>query len=64
MPKAHKFTYWTPDDAPSDEWKYKTRGVILGKWNEIKLDLWEDHQDQCEQLAAFEREQCSLERES
>lgn len=38
--------FWD-DDAPRDEWKRKTRGVILGKWFEIKQDMWRQHLGEC-----------------
>lgn len=40
--------FWTAPDAPSDEWKYTTRGVILGKWFQIKREFWDLHKEQCE----------------
>lgn len=40
--------FWTPQDAPRDEWKYKSRGVVLGKWHEIKQLFWNQHKEECE----------------
>lgn len=47
--------FWTPSETPTDEWKYKTRGVILGKWHEIKKDYWKRHLEECESQAEYER---------
>lgn len=30
----------SPDSA---EWKYKRRGTVLGKWFEIKQQMWKQH---------------------
>lgn len=32
------------------DWKYKRRGTILGKWHQMKRELWQRHIDvDCEQ---------------
>lgn len=28
-------------------WRYKRRNTILGKWHEIKQELWAQHLDEC-----------------
>jgi len=28
-------------------WRYKRRGTVLGKWHQIKLELWERHDYEC-----------------
>lgn len=48
--------FWTPADADPSEWKRKTRGVILGKWFEIKQTMWNEHQERCSDQSAHERE--------
>lgn len=52
--------FWTPPDAPLDEWKYTRRGTILGKWFEIKQDEWAQHKDECEQQAEHASRQVDL----
>lgn len=39
--------YWSGSDDPSD-WKYKRRGTILGKWHQLKLEMWKRHLEGCE----------------
>jgi hypothetical protein len=29
------------DTDDTTRWKYKTRGVVLGKWHQIKMELYE-----------------------
>lgn len=29
-----------------DEWQYKRRGTVLGKWHEIKQQMWTYHCDE------------------
>lgn len=48
--------FWTPADAPHNEWKRKSRGVILGKWFEIKQNMWAHHVEECAKQRAFELE--------
>jgi hypothetical protein len=33
---------WDYSPDPTD-WKYKRRGTVLGKWFQIKQELWEQH---------------------
>ncbi len=44
-----RMMFWNAADAPVSEWKYKSRGVILGKWFEIKQDMWAHHIETCGQ---------------
>jgi len=37
---------WDESPDPAD-WKYKTRGVILGKLHEYKRKAWEEHINKC-----------------
>lgn len=46
--------YFTPKDTPESEWKYTTRGVILGRWFEIKQEEWKRHKEYCEQQTEYE----------
>ena len=41
-----KQMFWTasPDSA---DWKYCRRNTVLGKWHEIKVELWDRHLDGC-----------------
>ncbi len=38
---------WEPSHDPS-RWRYKRRHTVLGKWHQIKLELWEYHLETCE----------------
>ena len=38
--------FWTPNPDPN-QWRYKRRNTILGKWREIKLSMWERHLETC-----------------
>jgi hypothetical protein len=29
------------DSDDREEWSYKTRGVVLGMWHELKLQMWQ-----------------------
>lgn len=40
-------------DDPTD-WTYKRRGTVLGKWHQIKKELWEWHLYECQRQAEFE----------
>lgn len=45
--------FWDDSDDPGD-WTYKRRGTILGKWFEIKQDMWQRHIEvECEDLVPF-----------
>lgn len=37
---------WSSSEDSSD-WRYKHRNTVLGKWHQIKLELWERHLDGC-----------------
>lgn len=39
--------FWTDSDDPAD-WVYKRRRTVLGKWHQIKRELWDEHLDMCE----------------
>ncbi len=43
--------FWNDADTPREEWPHKSRGVILGRWFEIKQDLWKRHLDTCGESA-------------
>jgi len=43
-------TLWKSSDDPS-KWLNKGRHTVLGRWHEIKQDMWRDHLEQCEQAA-------------
>ena len=48
--EAIKLMYWTPQDADPSEWKYKRRGTVLGKWHQLKKELWQKHLEECEEI--------------
>lgn len=39
--------FWQPSDDPA-RWKNKRRRTILGKWHQIKLELWDYHLECCD----------------
>lgn len=39
--------FWVESDDPQ-EWRYKRRHTILGKWRQIKQEMWEQHIADCE----------------
>ena len=43
----------------SSTWVYKRRHTILGKWHQIKLEMWDDHVEMCRRQAEWEEEQRS-----
>ena len=43
-----KSMYWSSSEDSKD-WKYKRRNTVLGKWREIKQQLWQRHLDGCSQ---------------
>ena len=43
---AVRDTYWVAD-PDSAKWKYKRRNTVLGKWREIKKEMWAEHLYQC-----------------
>ena len=42
--------YWVAN-PDSDTWKYKRRNTVLGKWREIKLEMWAEHLYMCADAA-------------
>jgi hypothetical protein len=38
--------FWKPEHDPS-KWKYKRRNTVLGKWHQIKLEMWNEHLEHC-----------------
>lgn len=42
---------WSWDGDPST-WRQKSRGVVLGKWHEIKLEMWSSHIEKCYALSS------------
>jgi hypothetical protein len=45
-----KDTFWSGSDDPAD-WKYSRRHSVLGRWHQMKLELWTEHTDNCGQIA-------------
>lgn len=41
-----KSMFWV-NDPDSATWKYKRRNTVLGKWHQIKQELWARHLDGC-----------------
>ena len=41
----------------SSTWVYKRRLTILGKWHQIKLEMWDDHVEMCRREAEWEEQQ-------
>jgi hypothetical protein len=41
--------FWT-DSEDSNQWRYKRRHTILGKWHQIKKEMWQEHLHMCKQL--------------
>ena len=44
---------WSGNEDP-ETWVYKRRHTILGKWHQIKLEMWDEHLFMCEQQAEWE----------
>ena len=40
--------FWRTEDDDRTRWHPKRRHTILGRWHEIKKDLWTDHVRQCD----------------
>ncbi len=38
---------WSPSED-SQNWKYKGRHMVLGKWHQLKQDQWRMHLGECE----------------
>jgi hypothetical protein len=47
--------YWKGDDD-SSQWRYKKRNTILGRWHQIKKEMWAAHLRQCKEIARYEKE--------
>lgn len=39
--------FWVDDEDPST-WANKRRRTVLGRWMQIKLEMWESHKRECE----------------
>lgn len=39
---------WMPEHDPS-KWICKRRNTILGKWHQLKQEMWNDHLESCEE---------------
>ena len=41
--------------ADRAKWRYKRRGTVLGKWHQIKKEMWSEHVEACaqEKLAGY-----------
>lgn len=37
---------WVASDDARD-WRYKRRGTVLGKWRQLKLQMWDRHLAGC-----------------
>ena len=44
---------WSGSEDPED-WTYKRRHTILGKWHQLKQELWELHLEMCRRQAEYE----------
>jgi len=38
--------FWSGSEDPST-WRNKRRGTVLGRWHQLKLELWEYHLELC-----------------
>lgn len=47
--------YWV-NSSDSKDWKYKRRNTVLGKWREIKIEMWVDHLYFCAGIALCEED--------
>lgn len=45
--------FWSGDPDPST-WRNKRRHTVLGRWHQIKEDMWKEHLWMCEQQAQWE----------
>jgi len=48
--------FWKGSDDQTT-WVNKRRNTVLGRWHEIKMQMWEEHLHNCEQQAIWEAEQ-------
>ena len=37
---------WSSSDDPVD-WRYKRRHSVLGRWRQLKLEMWDHHIEHC-----------------
>lgn len=51
---------WVASDRPED-WNYKRRSSVLGKWHEIKQLMWAGHISECEAAQEWEEAGGTLE---
>jgi hypothetical protein len=42
---------WSYDEDPST-WRHVSRGTVLGKWCELKRQMWDEHVRGCDEAAA------------
>ncbi len=47
--------FWVTS-ADSADWKYKRRNTVLGKWHELKKNMWVEHLYVCASLADDEQQ--------
>jgi hypothetical protein len=45
--------YWVAN-PDSSTWKYKRRNTVLGKWREIKIEMWAEHLYMCAEEALWD----------
>lgn len=43
---------WSASDDPST-WRYKRRNTVLGKWYQIKQEMWAEHIGGCDDRTPF-----------
>lgn len=41
--------FWV-SEYDSSKWKYKRRNTILGKWHQIKQEMWAHHLESCGEI--------------
>ena len=41
---------WSSSEDPT-EWRHKRRHSVLGFWRELKLKLWREHLEMCEEAS-------------
>lgn len=37
---------WVNSENP-DDWKYKRKNTVLGRWRQIKMEMWRCHIETC-----------------
>ena len=50
--RSVKDLLWSYSTDPKD-WQYKRRHTVLGKWHQLKMQLWNEHIACCEALNAI-----------